>query len=69
MSAKHGFNQAEVLMLGHTGKQKGEMWNRFESIADEFEFSVRVTGDNFRTHEINCDEADFNAVLELTKGV
>lgn len=66
---QYAFNQAEFLMLERRsgGVFKARMWDRFISIASELGFTVRVTGGNFLTHEIDGNNDDFVALQELAK--
>jgi hypothetical protein len=62
---QHAFNQEEVLMLGRTKQQKEAAWGQFSRICNTFDISVRVTGGLLLTHQVDCGEDDFNALLEL----
>ena len=65
---KHSFNQAEVLILGRSEREKNIAWGAFVRICEELGFAIRVTGGNFFTHEfLYGTEEDFDQVLMLTK--
>ena len=68
---QHAFAQEEVMILERRIGEvfKIEIFNKFLSVAGELGFKVTVTGGNFLTHEINGNEDDFTALLQLTKGV
>lgn len=63
---KYSFNEAEVLILGRSERDKNIAWGSFVRISEELGFAIRVTGGNFLTHEfIYGTERDFNQVLLL----
>lgn len=39
---------------------------KFNFVASELGYTVRVSGGMEKTYEINCSEKDFNVILSLT---
>ena len=64
---RHAFGQEEVLSNGRTERQKDIMWSKFTALCKYFGYSIRITGGNFLTHEIDCGKKDFDALLNLYK--
>jgi hypothetical protein len=65
MSARHAFNQCEVLTMRFCKRDQDEIWKQFEDLAEAFDFKVRVTGGAFLTHEITCTAGEFQTMLEV----
>lgn len=63
--AKHLFSTDSVTGLKPKGSLQAIRWLKFEDMAHEFGFTVRVTKGKFLTREIDCDEGDFHALLSL----
>lgn len=62
---RHSFDQSEILKAGHSKSEQDRLWSRFQSICSELGVQCRVTGGNFITHEVDCSEDDFRALIEL----
>jgi hypothetical protein len=60
MVLRHSFHQRDV------GEKRYD-WTRFAALADEFGYSIRVTGGVEYTHEINCSPIDFWALVDLSQ--
>ena len=67
----HRFNELEVKMLCPTigTEAKQEVFEKFLDIVEEkgLFITTPLTDATFITHEINCDEEEFNELLQLTK--
>jgi len=57
---RHSFRQRDV------GDKRSD-WTRFADLANEFGYSIRVTGGVEYTHEINCSPLDFWALVDLSQ--
>jgi hypothetical protein len=62
---QHAFNQAEILVMKFCKRDQDVIWSEFISIMSDLDFTVRVTGGNFLTHEVNGSQEDFDTIIEL----
>ena len=51
----HNFHKSEI-----------KNWPLFMSIVKTYDFRVRYLGGNKHTHQINCRECDFKAMIEIS---
>ena len=65
MPKSHAFSQAEILCIARCKRDEDSVWSRFSNIVNELGFHLTTTGGNFLTHKINCNEDEFNVILEL----
>lgn len=64
MSAKHAFSQDEIskhIDIAIADRQ----WEHFINVVETLGYSVKITGGNFLTHQINCSSQDYQIILEL----
>lgn len=64
---KHTFNQEEILSTVHHSRQ-WERWAKFTKVVNELGYSIRVTGGNYLTHEINTTEEEFEVIKDIVRG-
>jgi hypothetical protein len=65
MSIRHAFGQEDITGTYGSWFSRESKWQKFQKVYRELGFSVRVTGGNFLTHEIDCSNEDFEIILSL----
>jgi len=64
---RHAFEQELVCSTAPNKFARYDSWSKFMKIYQELGFTVRVTGGNSLTHEIDGTKEDFETILDLMK--